>query len=215
MPYTTPMSASKANPKHTVRVHAEVERKDYYHGETLKLRIKMNNESEKKVLASVYKLTLIQSIKVHTKSWHCEFESKYLYTLTLTCCLAAKLATQTFTFKDFKLLAKSTGEKTFEIHIPEEDVDERTPVFPTTTGLLFTVTHHLQIAINIKGFKPLLIPLRLWESFWGTPSQILQQPSTFPLSSLLMYGSNQTASPQAIRYYCSIQLEISNRQSLG
>ncbi len=60
--------------KHTARVFAEILRKDYYLGEQLKLRLKIDNLTDKSIQASIFKLTLLQNIKVHTKSWHCEFE---------------------------------------------------------------------------------------------------------------------------------------------
>eukprot|EP01114_Cavostelium_apophysatum_P014101 TRINITY_DN3569_c0_g1_i4.p1 TRINITY_DN3569_c0_g1~~TRINITY_DN3569_c0_g1_i4.p1 ORF type:complete len:1519 (-),score=502.00 TRINITY_DN3569_c0_g1_i4:67-4437(-) len=148
--FSKPISANILSKEETVRLTASIHRKDFLLGEHVSVSFKIENQSSKGIEPSSFKISLLQTVKLHVKSYHVEFEEK-------------KISAQTFHFKGFRLEPNATSEKTLSLGIPEE---HESSILPSTTGLFFTVSHHLRIVTKIRGVKPLVIPIRIWDALW-------------------------------------------------
>jgi hypothetical protein len=129
--------------------------RDYFIGEKISLRVKIDNRRSAKISASMFKIELIQNAKIHVKSFQCEFEVCSCFLSVANRCAGQKdpirqlmivlcddTTKETISFKGFKLEQNSTGEKTFHLQIPEEALN----LFPTTTGLFVTISHRVRVA---------------------------------------------------------------------
>lgn len=136
-------------------------------------------QSDKKLKASQFRVTFLQTAKLHVRSYQIEFEDRIIFS-------------KNFDFKGFKLEQNSAAEKVFEVtvnhlrcflsslQIPDDD----SSVLPTTTGVFMTIQHYvskfseisftfqLKVAANVPGMKPLIIPIRIWDSLWDNDEQL-------------------------------------------
>jgi hypothetical protein len=101
------VSVQKVNKKESIRVNVNLPRKDYYIGEAINVKIKIENNIDKKVLASQFKISIIQSVKVHHKTFQVStyfIIKNFSNTYYLKCEFEENIiASETFKFKGFKL----------------------------------------------------------------------------------------------------------------
>lgn len=72
------------------------------------LEVKLQNESDKPVLAEQFQIDIIQRTRVHLPTFHCEFEER-------------TLASQAHKYKGFRLEPHTAASRNFTVQVSEDD----------------------------------------------------------------------------------------------